>query len=81
MPTKLILGMPSAKEKCFACGRKLGKNPFVAVTEDEAQAVYVGSECYKLIGPDGYQPPQGGPKLYRGKFSPKGELISLRRKK
>jgi hypothetical protein len=47
------------------------------VTADLAQAVYVGSACYKLIGPDGYQPPTGGPKLYRGKFAPNGELISI----
>ena len=67
---------PSAKERCFACGRKLGRNPHVAVTEDEAQIVFVGSECYKNIGLDGWKPPQGGPKLFRGKFSPAGKLIS-----
>lgn len=66
--------------KCFACNRKLGKNPQVAITEDVAQLVYVGSECFKLIGPAGYQPPLGGPRLYRGVFNPDGtvrEVVGL----
>jgi len=53
--------------KCFACDRKLGRNPCLADTRD-AQIVYVGSECFKLIkaaGEAGYQPPKGGPRLYR----------------
>jgi hypothetical protein len=52
--------------KCFACDRKLGRNPCLADTRD-AQIVYVGSECFKLIkaaGEVGYQPPKGGPRLY-----------------
>lgn len=60
--------------KCFACDRKLGKNPNVAVTCDVAQVVQVGTECFKRIGPEGYQPPLGGPKLYRGIFNPDGTL-------
>lgn len=54
-------------DKCFACGRKLGKIPAQAITEDYAQAVFVGLNCFKLIkaaGSRGYQPPLGGPKLY-----------------
>lgn len=62
--------------KCFACNRKLGKNPYVAVTGD-GQRVNVGSQCYKLIGPEGYQPPMGGPKLFRGKFSGDGTLKEI----
>lgn len=57
--------MKSPRSKCFACDRRLGRNPNVAVTCDFAQAVYVGSECYKKIGPEGWQPPMGGPRLYR----------------
>lgn len=62
-------------KKCFACGRKLGRNPHKAVCEDE-QIVDVGSECYKLIGPYGYQL-QNGPKLYRGIFAPTGILLKV----
>lgn len=54
------------EEKCFACGRKLGKKPQRVDTRDD-QTVFVGRECYKLIvlsGEMGYQPPTGGPKLY-----------------
>lgn len=52
--------------RCFACDKKLGKNPRLVDTRD-SQLVYVGSDCYKRIeksGNDGYQPPKGGPKLY-----------------
>ena len=53
-------------ERCFACGKKLGKNPALVDTRDD-QRVYVGRECYKLIvkaGELGYQPSRGGPRLY-----------------
>lgn len=53
-------------DKCFACGRTLGKHPRLVSTRDE-QLVYVGSECYKLVvqaDEKGYQPPRGGPRLY-----------------
>jgi hypothetical protein len=53
-------------ERCFACGRNLGSSPFRVDTRD-AQTVFVGRECYKLVvraGEAGYQPPQGGPRLY-----------------
>lgn len=53
-------------DKCFACGRKLGRKPVLVDTRD-AQLVYVGRECYKLVraaGNAGYQPPKGGPRLY-----------------
>lgn len=36
----------------------------------DAQIVFVGSECFKIIekaGEAGYQPPKGGPKLYEVK--------------
>lgn len=52
--------------KCFACGKRLGKNPPIADTRD-GQRVYVGSECFKYIklgGDNGYQPPLGGPRLW-----------------
>lgn len=54
-------------EKCFACGKVLkGQKRNIAFTED-GQSIFVGSECYKRIGDSGYQPPLGGPKLWRGK--------------
>ena len=59
---------------CFACGRRLGRNPGV-VTCPDAQDVYVGRECFKLVaagGVDGYQPPRGGPRLFLLQFDPKG---------
>ena len=62
--------------KCFACGRRLGRNPNVAVCEDE-QSVFVGSECYKQIGLRGWKPPKGGPRLYKGRFTPDGTLIEV----
>jgi len=52
-------------ERCYVCGRKLGKNPH-QVDTGEDQAPYVGSECYKLIqaaGTAGWQP-KHGPRLY-----------------
>ncbi len=52
--------------KCFACGKKLGKNPKEVDTRDD-QVAFVGDGCYKLIkqsGEEGYQPPKGGPRLY-----------------
>lgn len=58
--------MSNANEKCFACGRQLGKTPHRVDTRDD-QTVFVGRECYKLIeraGETGYQPPRGGPRLY-----------------
>jgi hypothetical protein len=64
-----------ATRKCFACGRKLGKNPYRAVCEDE-QIVFIGSECFKLIGPDGFQLDHG-PRLYRGIFAPNGVLLQV----
>lgn len=63
--------------RCFACDRKCGKNPHVAITVDVAQVVYVGNECYKNIGPEGWQPPKGGPRLYRGVFAPDGKLLEV----
>jgi hypothetical protein len=52
---------------CFACGRKLGKSPRTADTRDD-QIVAVGIECHEHIvaaGEAGWQPPKGGPKLYK----------------
>lgn len=65
--------------KCFACDRKLGRNPAL-VTCSDAQDVLVGSECARLImagGVDGWQPPKGGPRLYALKFDPKGPMTYL----
>ena len=54
-------------KKRFACGRKLGRNPNIAISEDE-QDVFVGTKCYKQIGPNSWQPPLGGPRSYRVDF-------------
>lgn len=53
-------------ERCFACGKKLGKNPTLVDTRD-AQLVYVGRECAKKVaqaGEAGWLPPSGGLRLY-----------------
>ena len=62
--------------KCFACDKRVGKNPHVAVTSD-GQRVYVGSECFKKLDGYGYQPPLGGPKLYMGRFAADGTLLAI----
>jgi hypothetical protein len=58
-------------ERCFACGKRLGKNPTLVDTRDD-QKVFVGSECAKEVkkaGEQGWFPmnnyhPQGGVRLY-----------------
>jgi hypothetical protein len=53
------------EDRCFACGRKLGRNPDLVDTRD-GQTVFVGREWFKLIqaaGETGYQP-KGGPRLW-----------------
>lgn len=65
------MGRKYATGRCFACDRMLGHNPHLVDTRD-AQTVFVGSECFKLIkaaGNKGWQPPKGGPRLY---LLPKG---------
>ena len=56
----------TASMNCFACGRKLGRNPALVDTRD-GQTAHVGAECFRLVkaaGETGYQPPLGGPRLY-----------------
>jgi hypothetical protein len=50
-------------DRCFACGKPLGNDPPIAITED-GQIVDVGQECLKKTTSDGYQPPRGGPRLF-----------------
>jgi len=53
-------------ERCFACGRPLGRSPALVDTRD-GQKVFVGRSCARLIekaGDAGYDPPKGGPTLY-----------------
>ncbi len=62
--------------QCFACD-KVTKNPDWAITSD-GQTVYVGSDCWRRIckaGKDGYQPPKGGPRLYRVWVNPQGKVF------
>lgn len=53
-------------KKCFACNKKLGKNPYLVDTRDD-QLVNVGTECHKKIlkvGDNGYKPKESYVKLY-----------------
>lgn len=55
------------REKCFACNRHIIADKQTAMTGD-GQSVYVGPDCYRKIeqaGAAGYQPPLGGPRLFR----------------
>lgn len=52
--------------RCFACNRAL-KGPAKLADTRDAQVVEVGPDCHHHIttaGGAGYQPPQGGPRLY-----------------
>jgi hypothetical protein len=54
------------EDKCFACDKPL--NSYNCVDTRDDQVVFVGSECYRKIiasGETGYQPPKGGPRLWR----------------
>lgn len=54
-------------DKCFACGRPIINAHGYLVGCSDDQDVGVGPECYRKIsraGEHGYQPPQGGPRLY-----------------
>lgn len=56
---------PAAGEACFACGKQL-KRPQEVWTSDP-QMQWVGPECSRHVresGPQGYQPPKGGPRLF-----------------
>lgn len=58
--------IPSHGERCFACGRPLGRSPTLVDTRD-GQRVFVGRSCARLIeraGAIGYDPPKGGRTLY-----------------
>jgi hypothetical protein len=53
-------------DRCFACGKPLRGRRFLIDTRDSQTAI-VGPDCFahiRLAGDDGYQPPQGGPRLY-----------------
>jgi hypothetical protein len=69
----------SQDEKCYACGRPFRRNahgliPFhpEALTSD-GQRQFVGFDCMKKIaaaGRSGYQPPDGGPRLFAEPSAP-----------
>lgn len=53
--------------KCFACNKRIQHGGGLAITAD-GQLVNVGMECFNRIQKAkaaGYQPPLGGPRLYR----------------
>lgn len=54
--------------KCFACDRPLrGRQREYLVRCADEQTVFIGSDCFRRVretGPDGYQPPLGGPRLF-----------------
>lgn len=55
------------KEKCFACNRPI-QDPFLLARTKDGQTGFVGSDCFKKIyraDKEGYQPPLGGPLLFR----------------
>lgn len=54
--------------KCFACDRPIKDDGGYLVGCADEQDVAVGHECFRKIidaGEQGYQPPKGGPRLYR----------------
>ena len=72
-------------DKCFACDRAFRKNSWGQfVTHPEAltldgQRVRVGHDCHKRItetGPEGYQPPLGGPRLWSDLNAPDEALVA-----
>lgn len=61
-----VAGHVWSGERCYACDKQIRNTPYLVDTRD-AQVVFVGPECFKRIrdsGPDGYQPPKGGPRLW-----------------
>lgn len=55
------------EQRCFACDKVFSVTQFhyEAITTD-GQKICVGRNCYQAItasGPEGFQPPIGGPKL------------------
>lgn len=53
--------------RCFACDKPMGRSRGYLVRCVDEQTAIVGPDCFKQIrsaGPDGYQPPLGGPKLF-----------------
>lgn len=60
MSTTPVVGL------CYSCGKRMSTTAHLVYTEDH-QPQFVGPECSRRIrreGASGYQPPQGGPKLY-----------------
>jgi hypothetical protein len=65
-----------ARPRCFACGRPMGQehSRYLADTRD-GQVVWVGASCMSEIlsaGEAGWQPPKGGPRLWRRTSSETG---------
>lgn len=66
--------------RCFACDRKLGRNPALVITED-GQTAFIGSECLKEVvrakgkGWRGL----GGPRLFTLEERPQQVIEALRR--
>jgi hypothetical protein len=61
-------------ERCFACDKPVGRTPQLVACKDD-QTAHVGIDCYRKIkaaGADGYQPPNGGPRLYLLQFTKHG---------
>jgi hypothetical protein len=56
--------------KCYACGQRMNIGTPVYTADDNQQEQLVGPDCYlhtKAAGPTGWQPPQGGPRLFQHK--------------
>jgi hypothetical protein len=69
-------------KRCFACARPLSdrRTDFPTVlTEDGAQRVFVGNDCFAKVleaRGDGYQPPLGGPRLFADIHAPDAVLAA-----
>lgn len=59
--------MAEQKLRCFACDHVIRRKVPYQVDTRDAQIVFVGPECFRLViaaGELGYQPPKGGPRLF-----------------
>ncbi len=59
---------PKPPLKCYACNRAMWADRAHSVRTSDNQPQSVGPECFKHIeraSPNGWQPPLGGPRLYR----------------
>lgn len=69
-------------ERCFCCGKAMRAGRATTVYCDDDQAPWVGVDCARKVeaaGPAGYQPPQGGPRLWWSKAWTPGHSSAVSR--